>query len=89
MTKTRHPCAGLTKGQRHSFEAIATGQQPEMRDSVRNALLAHGLIRLEGSRYVGQFAGVPIMAPVYGVPTPIHMQWCDWCSENVSSEECT
>lgn len=35
---------------------------------------------------LGRDALGPIQVVVYEVPLPVHMQWCEWCAENVEEE---
>ncbi len=68
---TEHPCKNLTNAQRRAFERIAIGQNPECRWSIIDVLLRAGGI---------------YEIPSFVVPIPIHMQWCQWCSENCPLE---
>jgi hypothetical protein len=86
-TKARHPCAGHSKATKEVFEIIATGGRPACATKTLYALERAGLIEKIGEEVIGRDALGVIKLPVYEVPLPIHMQWCQWASENVSDEE--
>ncbi len=79
-SKTRHPCAGMTKAQRAAFELIAINEHPRATRSTFDALIKKGLIE-ERREVVGRDALGSVVATRYHVPLPIHMQWCEWCAE--------
>ena len=75
---TKHPAP---KGaQREAFEAIAIGStSPAMAPATRDALLRKGLIEeIEPRMLGGRF---PVRIRQFLVPTPLHMKYCAWCSE--------
>lgn len=82
---TRHPAP---KGpQRRMFEAVATGEGcPAGAASTRRALVAKGLIAQVGTRLIGR-PPFQVELPVFEVPLLIHMQWCEWCAENVEEPD--
>lgn len=81
MTHTSHPCANRTRTMREAFEAIAVGQDAGHSHMTIRALLKAELIVVTHPRRIGVVD--PVMVARYAVPWPVHMQWCEWCSENV------
>lgn len=77
---TLHPCRGMTKPQIDAFERIAIGQDAPIHPKSAGALLARGLI-IGQKVTIGRDAFGPIEIMRYHVPLPIHVQWCEWCSE--------
>lgn len=77
---TDHPCAGMTKAQRQAFEQIAINQQPMATHKTLLALREKGLIGYT-DKVVGRDALGKITIPEWFVPIHVHMQWCEWCSE--------
>jgi hypothetical protein len=45
------------------------------------ALLNRGVIAKDQDEFLGRDAFGPITVPRYYVPLAVHMQWCDWASE--------
>ena len=84
---TTHPCAGLAQSTVDVFEAIAISQDPPFRPAAIRTLMKRGLIVCIGEREVHRDRFGVTMAPVYGVPIPVHMQWCQWCAENVKDDD--
>ena len=84
--KTRHPCSGRSPAQVEIFEAIATGQTPPLRPRSLAALVRDGLVEKVGMKTLGHDALGAIEVAIYEVPLPVHMQWCQWCAENVAEE---
>lgn len=80
---TEHPCKGMTKAQREAFELIAVNQFPACKWPTIDALLAAGVIERGPSETRKDAMGI-YHIPSFFVPLPIHIQWCEWCSENVS-----
>ncbi len=88
MSATKHPCAGMTKAQIRVFELIGSGARyHELRATkdTLQALLDKELI-VEHMIQIGQDKFGPITAHEYKVPLNVHMQWCQWCAENVEDE---
>lgn len=81
----KHPAP---KGaQRRMFEQVATGVDcPPGAAATRRALVDKGLIQKVGSRFVGRHP-FQVELPCFEVPLHIHMQWCEWCSENFTENE--
>ena len=82
-----HPAvsAKCTKAQIKAFELIAVNQTKGHHPKVIKALSEKGLIAFtihSGSGRLGRFSWKEPFVPI-----PIHMQWCEWCAENVKSEE--
>lgn len=86
MKATKHPCDGLTKAQREAFESIAVGQCLGFHFTTYQKLLAKRLIERLPDKVVGKDIFGPIRLPDYQVPLPVHIQWCQWCDENVTDE---
>jgi len=74
MTRFR----GLPKRQSEVFEQIAIGNDGGHHPKVLQALLDKGLIE-RGEQQLGGWP--PMTVYRYWVPIPIHMEWCEWCSE--------
>ncbi len=84
---TPHPAkaAGCTKRQIEVFEQICIGQIPDAAPATLNVLLSKKLVECERET-VGKDRFGPITLPHWSVSIPIHMQWCQWCSEQPESE---
>ena len=81
-----NPIAGLTKAQRRAFEAIAINIPPRASRVTLDALVSKGVIEVH-KRTVGHDCFGGIVIDDYSVPLPVHMQWCQWCDENISDAE--
>lgn len=77
-----HPCKGLSKAHREAFERIAVNQAPGCTRPTIDALLKAGVIE-HGPKETRQDALGVYQIPSFVVPLLVHMQWCEWCSENV------
>lgn len=66
------------------FERIAAGLSYVHggKKNTIEALLSRGLIEKVGEVTVGSYKYGSEVVTIYSVPTPIHIQWCKWCSEN-------
>ena len=84
---TDHPgkAAGCTKRQIEVFEQIAAGQQREWSKSIE-ALIAKNLVAKD-YEVVGRDHFGEITVPRYYIPLPIHIQWCQWASEQPDTIE--
>jgi hypothetical protein len=87
MTKTQHPCAGLTKRAREVFEQIAIGNDGAHHPQVIAKLLRAGLIEQHDEQVPSGIRGLSMTVHRYGVPLLVHMQWCAWCDENVTQAD--
>ena len=87
MTKTKHPCAGMTKVQRAAFERVAINEEPLAWGKTIDRLLERGLIQRGADRVLGRDRFGVIALPTYFVPIPVHMQFCKWASENVTEDD--
>ena len=91
MTKTLHPAkaAKCTPRQIEAFEQIGAGvsHPTGFKPSIFEALLTKGLIEVCGVKTLSVDRFGPVQLPEYQQPIHIHMQWCKWCSENISDEE--
>lgn len=81
---TKHPCAGLSKVARETFERIAIRDDTGVFGATPKALMKRGLIesyleRLPARK--GEPAWLAITVTRYRVPLPVHAQWCQWCAE--------
>lgn len=76
----------MSKAQVQAFELIAVNQKPSCRQETLNALRRKGLIALGMPEKRKDLMGA-YEIPSYYVPLPIHMQWCEWCHENVKLPE--
>ena len=81
MVKVDHPCKGMTPAQRRDFELVAIGDSPRGGYGVIKKLEDRGLIVEGEPECIGCDAFGPIMRRRWYVPLSVHMQWCDWCSE--------
>ena len=82
-----HPCKGMTKAQIAAFEQIATGVAlPPAHHKTLAALEAKGLIVRTPNKVLGRDGFGAVSIPQYAVPINVHMQWCEWCAENVTDE---
>ena len=70
---TEHPAKDCTADEIAVFEQIGIGHDLGHHSKIINTLLRKELIERHLSGYE--------------MPIPIHMQWCAWCSENVTDEE--
>lgn len=80
-----HPCHGkkLSKRQIEVFEQIGSGAPlPRAASSIFKRLEAHGLIA-RAAPLVRRDSLGKYEIPQYFVPLPIHMQWCEWCSQQI------
>ena len=80
--KPRHPAAACTPAQHAVFEQIAVGNDRCHHPATLAALLRRGLIEKVGERVIGA-PPLQVHVPVYEVPLPLHMAWCEWCAVNV------
>lgn len=78
---TRHPCHGRSNRSREVFEHIAIGNDGGHHPVTLNALVAAKSI----NRYWQKHGRLNIKR--YCVPLNVHMQWCEWCDENVTDDE--
>lgn len=77
---TDHPCKGMTEAQIAAFERIAINANPECGWKTLDRLIARGVIeRVKGEMRRDAMGAYEI--PAFVVPLPIHMQWCQWASE--------
>ena len=88
---TRHP-AKVKKCTPHQiaiFEQIGAGIAcpPSAMSRTFKALERKGLIQRTPDKVLGADGFGAISIPQYQQPILVHMQWCAWCSENISDEE--
>ena len=77
---TDHPAKGCSKTQIEVFEQIAAGVTNPLCSIKTLAVLERkNLIAKEWELRRDKFGDYRF--PKWYVPIPIHMQWCDWCSE--------
>lgn len=78
---TDHPCKGMSQSCISAFEQIATGiALPAAAKRSLDKLQAKGLIERGADRPLSDRLG-KFSIPQYFVPLPVHMDWCEWCSE--------
>lgn len=66
----------LPKAQADTFEQIACGNDRGVNRRTAEALIEKSLI-IQREQNMGR--GLTIFR--YEVPIPVHMEWCQWCSE--------
>jgi hypothetical protein len=81
----QHPASKCNTAQRTAFNAIAAGTFIHASERVIAALVEKGIIEEYGTRCVGRDALGNIDVPIYGIPTHLHIQWCEWCSKSVGN----
>ncbi len=77
---TDHPCKGMTQVQIDAFERIATNQLPLCGWASLNALMKAGVV-VRGKDETRRDAMGLYYVPIFYVPAPVLIQWCQWCSE--------
>ena len=84
---TEHPCKGRTKAQRETFERIAIGDDRRVNPKVAAKLMEYGLIE-QHDQILSPALGDPVWLTMrvkrYSVPIAIHIQFCQWASEQES-----
>lgn len=71
---------GLPKKQADVFEQIATGKHGGHHPATLKALQEKGLIGFE-VRKLGRDAFGEIVVQVPYVLAQVHIEWCEWCTE--------
>lgn len=80
----KHP--GKTEAQRRALDMIGCGNHsPWMPNKTRDVLLRDGLIVEITPMYIGS-GWTRAEIKQYGMPIPVHMQWCEACGEEGDSE---
>jgi hypothetical protein len=84
---TDHPCKGMPNRAILAFEQIATGiaLPAGTPNGIYAKLLERGVIERAGDKLLRDGLG-DYSIPQYAVPLPVHMQWCEWCSEQPDIE---
>lgn len=78
---TDHPCKGLSQASIEAFELIASGQRlPPANNQIFKRLESLGLIARISDKLLHDRLGT-YSIPQYEVPIGVHIQWCEWCSE--------
>ena len=80
---TDHPAvvANCTKCQIEVFDQIGAGiAKPPASRKTFEALEKKGLIEAQRD-VIGHDRFGPIINTFWYVPIPVHIQWCEWCSE--------
>jgi hypothetical protein len=77
---TDHPCKGMSNAQREAFERIAINQTPQCKWATIDALIKAGVVE-RGTPEMRRDAMGVYQIPSFFVPLHIHMQWCEWASE--------
>jgi hypothetical protein len=83
---TDHPCKGMTRAQIEAFERIAINESPKCAWPTIEALLKKEVIAYGTSEVRKDAMGV-YHIPQFHVPLHIHMQWCQWCSEQPENKQ--
>lgn len=78
---TDHPCKGMSKTQVAAFERVAINEPPMAGRQTMDILEKRGLVERLPDKFVGRDVLGVIRIAAYCVPLPVHMQWCQWCSE--------
>lgn len=79
---TDHPCKGMSKTAIEAFENIAINLPPRASWKTLDALIAKGVIvRVPGEKRRDALGTYEI--PAFVVPLGVHIQWCEWCSEQI------
>ena len=73
----------LSRAQSAVFEQICINNDRSHNPATLKALVKKGLI-VQTKHTQGAFSIFR-----YHVPTPIHMEWCEWCSKQVETEDGT
>jgi hypothetical protein len=90
MPKPSKRFLGLTKALADTFEQIAVGNDAGHPPAMIQALLKKKLIEEVEEKVAGALRpGGPgfVVRKRYYVPTPIHIDWCAWCSTQSKPEE--
>lgn len=74
----------MTDAQLRVFEQIAANKDLGHNIRTVDALLRKGYIEKYWQRPVGRFTGLYITR--YKVPLSIHIDWCEWCGEQMDEE---
>jgi len=75
---------GLSEAQERVFEQIAIGNDRGHHPRTLDSLLEKKIIE----RYAQFIGGWPPMTiNRYGVPIPVHIEWCKWSSEKEAGNE--
>lgn len=75
----------LTKGQERTLGLIAINQDGWHNPMTLRSLMRRGLIERREEWDVSGSLAVRIIR--YHVPLPVHIEWCEWISENLTPEE--
>lgn len=79
---------GLTQKQTDVLGEIATGNAlPYAAPATFRKLIEKGLIVRLGDKVLGRDRFGAVAIPQYEMPTPEHMRFCEWCSEQVAQED--
>ena len=74
---------GLNNKQQQVFSMIAINQDGGHHPKVVSSLLRNGFV--EATEEIVGFP--PVAVKRYFVPIPVHIRWCEWCSEHCAGEE--
>jgi hypothetical protein len=74
----------LTKSQLRVFEQIAIGQDAGHSPQTLANLEERGYLQSE-LQYLSGWP--PVAVCKYSVPLPVHIAWCQWCSERLKGKD--
>lgn len=81
----------LSEKQRHVLGMIAINEDTGHPPATIRALIKKGLIDSFEEEIFGRgnspIDRIPLVVTRYYVPLPIHIIWCEWCSQNISEED--
>lgn len=75
---------GLSNKQAEVLGQMCVGQEDGHNPRTLKALEAKGL--LVGYDEIVTEGGISVKTLRYFVPTPVHIEWCEWCAANVGDE---
>lgn len=78
---------GLKPNQLEVFEQIFIGKDHGHHPATLALLLRRELIIRLPDRPVGRDVFGVISIPVYDIPLPVHMDYCQWCADNFDGFE--
>lgn len=80
----RKAIEGLTKPQQHVLGLIACNEDSGHPMATIKKLLLRGLIESQ----LVQHPGFPLTwVTHYKVPTHVHIEWCQWCSDTMPDQD--
>jgi hypothetical protein len=81
----------LSAKQRHVLGMIAINEDRGHPPTTIHSLMKKGLIIAHQEQIYGPgntpIDRIPMTVTRYDVPIPVHIAWCEWCSENYREED--